>query len=293
MLIYNYTNYGKRQGWYGSTRQMSEQAFVSDLSKSTVATCIAELLKLGLIEQRGKAYFTVQPQSKAVQLQDKAVQLQPKSVQLQPKSVQPQDKTVQPQDNYIYNKDNNEDRERNIDSAHIDSCDTSSLSPSFDDLISSPSFDDLFLRTAAAFEMLPGIINITDDVEAKAWKAWQKYTPEQQQALYEAVKAGYTHPKRNFLFAVEDFLDYAEKYAPKPIQIPTTQEKPINYQGQNDPGDTMPAMDPETKEWGLFKISDIEKHHLITKAQLQARLQDQHNAQLNAQLNVSPQAQAS
>lgn len=262
MLIFNYSNYGKRQGWYGSTRQMSEQAFVKDLSKSTVATCISELEKLGLIEKRGKAYFTVQPKDKAVQLQAKAVQLRPKTVQAEDKIVQSEDKTVQPQDNYIYNKDNNKDRERNIDSAHIDSCATNSLSP---------TYDDLFLRTEAAFNLLPGIRHITDESETKAWKAWQNYTPEQQKSLYEAVKKGYTHPKRNFQFAVEDFLDYSANYSHAPKQIPTPQDKPINYQGQNDPGDTMPAIDPETGAWGLFKISDIEKFDLMTHAKLKAQ----------------------
>lgn len=272
MIISNYTNYGKRQGWFGSTRQMSEQAFVSDLSKSTVATCIAELLEQGLIEKRGKAYFTVQPQDKAVQLQPKSVQLRPASAQLQDKTVQLQDKTVQPQDNIIYNEDNKKDKNKdreNINSAHIDSCDTHTLSP---------SFDDLFLMTEVAFRLLPGVRNITDEAEAKAWKAWQNYTLEQQQAIYNAVKAGYSHPKGNFQFAIEDFLNYADNYAPQPKQSPTTQEKPVNYQGLQGvkvPDDAMPAIDPETNQWGYFSLADINKHNLVTRAKLQAQPQSQ------------------
>ena len=234
MMIAKYSLTGKREGWFGTLRQMEEQSFVTDLSKSTIANCIHELLKLRLIEKRQGAYFVVQPQDNSVQPLDKVVQ--------------PLDKAVQPLDNIEYNYKN-----KGIEGdARTHTCDA----PEPPD----PSLD-LFLALVGSFSTQPGVSVVTSRQESLARQVFLRYSPEQQQALLQAVRGGY-NKKGNFLFTVEDFLEEQKKQA-----ADHPPERPTNYNNgdlPNEPTDI--AYNPESGEWGLYTLADIQKFNLKTKA---------------------------
>ena len=118
--------------------------------------------------------------------------------------------------------------------------------------------EDFFLVTLAAFGLQAGARNVTKKQEQLAKAAWQRYTPEQQQALLDAIRKGYS-VKGNFQFTVEDFLREQSQAAPDP------QGEPRNYNGCDPPKE--PTFVACYKgEWGLYTRADIEKFNLKTKA---------------------------
>lgn len=117
---------------------------------------------------------------------------------------------------------------------------------------------DFFLVTLAAFSLQAGARNVTPNQEQNAKTAWQRYTPEQQRALYYAVRKGY-NVKGNFQFTVEDFLEYLSKQA---AEHPP--EQPTNYNGCDPPKEPT-AVAFYNGEWGLYTLADIQKFNLPTK----------------------------
>ena len=116
--------------------------------------------------------------------------------------------------------------------------------------------EDFFLSTLAAFRLRAGARNITAKQEQNAQVAWQRYTPEQQQALLDAVRKGY-NVKGNFQFTVEDFLRN-QAAEPEPCAAPT------NYNGCDPPKEPT-AIAFYNGEWGLYTLADIQKFNLPTK----------------------------
>ena len=116
--------------------------------------------------------------------------------------------------------------------------------------------EDFFLVTLAAFSLQAGARNITPNQEQNAKTAWQRYTPEQQQALLDAVRKGY-NVKGNFQFTVEDFLR-------NQAAEPETCAEPTNYNGCDPPKEPT-AIAFYNGEWGLYTIADIQKFNLPTK----------------------------
>ena len=119
--------------------------------------------------------------------------------------------------------------------------------------------EDFFLVTLAAFGLQAGARNVTHKQEHNARVAWQRYTPEQQQALLDAVRKGY-NVKGNFQFTVEDFLREQSQQEPDPAG------EPMNYNGC-DPPNVPLAVACYKGEWGLYTLADIEKFNLKTKKQ--------------------------
>lgn len=120
--------------------------------------------------------------------------------------------------------------------------------------------EDFFLVTLAAFGLQAGARNVTHKQEQNARIAWERYTPEQQQALLDAIRKGY-NVKGNFQFTVEDWLREQSQAAPD------TQGEPINYNFRDPPND--PTYIACYKgEWGLYTRADIEKFNLKTKTKL-------------------------
>ncbi len=118
--------------------------------------------------------------------------------------------------------------------------------------------EDFFLVTLAAFGLQAGARNVTRKQEQLARAAWQRYSPEQQQALLDAIRKGYS-VKGNFQFTVEDFLREHSQPEPDP------QGEPTNYNGCDPPKE--PTFVACYKgEWGLYTLADIQKFNLKTKA---------------------------
>ena len=117
--------------------------------------------------------------------------------------------------------------------------------------------EDFFLVTLAAFGLQAGARNVTPKQEQNAKTAWQRYTPEQQQALLEAVRKGY-NVKGNFQFTVEDFLREQSGKEAAPGAAPT------NYNGCDPPKEPT-AVAFYNGEWGLYTLADIQKFNLPTK----------------------------
>ena len=116
--------------------------------------------------------------------------------------------------------------------------------------------EDFFLVTLAAFSLQAGARNVTPNQEQNAKTAWQRYTPEQQQALLDAVRKGY-NVKGNFQFTVEDFLR-------NQAAEPETCAAPTNYNGCDPPKEPT-AVAFYNGEWGLYTLADIQKFNLPTK----------------------------
>lgn len=121
--------------------------------------------------------------------------------------------------------------------------------------------EDFFLVTLAAFSLQAGARNVTPNQEQNAKTAWQRYTPEQQQALLDAIRKGY-NKKGNFQFTVEDFL--RDQAADEQADV---QAAPTNYNGCDPPKEPT-AVALYQGEWGLYTLADIRKFNLKTKNDL-------------------------
>ena len=234
MLIARYSNTGKRKGWYGGWKEAEREIMVRDLSRTAYYNALNSLENLGVITKKDGAYYAVRMLDSSVHILDSTVHIL--------------DTTVPILDDIEYNYKN-----KGIEGdARTHTCDA----PEPPD----PSLD-LFLALVGSFSTQPGVSVVTSRQEALARQVFLRYSPEQQQALQQAVRGGY-NKKGNFLFSVEDFLEEQKKQA-----ADHPPERPTNYNNgdlPNEPTDI--AYDPESGEWGLYTLADIQKFNLKTKA---------------------------
>lgn len=238
--IYGLTEskHSKTKGYNGSVRQLATDL---GLNAGHVSRILRKLQNDNRITLTGEVWASVA-------LNNTSVALCNESVALNNTSVAPSNESVascnSPLTTPLYKeykeRENREEitREENSDA---------SLSP----------LEDFFLVTLAAFGLQAGARNVTHKQEQNARIAWERYTPEQQQALLDAIRKGY-NVKGNFQFTVEDWLREQSQAAPD------TQGEPINYNFRDPPSE--PTYIACYKgEWGLYTRADIEKFNLKTK----------------------------
>ena len=231
MLIARFSLTGQRKGWFGKWKEAEKNLMVKNIGRSSYYNALNSLEALGVIENHNGVYTTVHVVDKTVHVVDDTVHVM--------------DKTVHVVDDIEYNYKN-----KGIEGdARTHTCDA----PEPPD----PSYD-LFLALVGSFSTQPGVSVVTSRQEAKAQRAWQQYSPEQQKALLDAVRKGY-NKKGNFQFTVEDFLEYLSKQA---AEHPP--EQPTNYNGCDPPKEPT-AIAFYNGEWGLYTLADIQKFNLTTK----------------------------
>ena len=230
MLIARFSLTGQRKGWFGKWKEAEKNLMVKNLGRSSYYNALNSLVAMGVIENRDGVYSTVHVVDKTVHVVDDTVHVV--------------DKTVHVVDDIEYNYKN-----KGIEGdARTHTCDA----PEPPD----PSLD-LFLALVGSFSTQPGVSVVTSRQEAKAQQAWQRYSPEQQQALLDAVRKGY-NKKGNFQFTVEDFLREQAGKEAAPGAAPT------NYNGCDPPKEPT-AIAFYNGEWGLYTLADIQKFNLPTK----------------------------
>ena len=234
MLVARFSLTGQRKGWFGKWKEAEKNLMVKNIGRSSYYNALNSLEALGVIENHNGVYTTVHVVDKTVHVVDDTVHVV--------------DKTVHVVDDIEYNYKN-----KGIEGdARTHTCDA----PEPPD----PSLD-LFLALVGSFSTQPGVSVVTSRQESLARQVFLRYSPEQQQALLQAVRGGY-NKKGNFLFTVEDFLEEQKKQA-----ADHPPERPTNYNNgdlPNEPTDI--AYDPESGEWGLYTLADIQKFNLKTKA---------------------------
>lgn len=234
MLVARFSLTGKRQGWFGKWKEAEKNLMVRNLGKTSYYAALNSLVAMGIIEKRDNTYFVVRVADDSVRVADSTVRVA--------------NATVRVANDIEYNYKN-----KGIEGdARTHTCDAPEPSD--------PSLD-LFLATVASFSTQPGVSVVTTRQESLAKQVFLRYSPEQQQTLLQAVRDGY-NKKGNFLFTVEDFPEYQQKQAAS-----HPPERPTNYNGAdiipNVPTDV--AYDPESGEWGLYTLADIQKFNLKTK----------------------------
>ena len=240
--IYGLTEskHSKSKGYNGSVRQLAKDLGLS-LGKTSGA--LKKLQADNRITLTEGVYQSVQIMNGSVHLVNDSVHLMNESVHLVNESVH---LVNSPLTTPLYKEINKEiEREEITREENSDA----SLSPQ----------EDFFLVTLAAFGLQAGARNVTRKQEQNARVAWQRYSPEQQQALLDVVRKGY-NVKGNFQFTVEDFLREQSQQDPDPAG------EPINYNGC-DPPNVPLAVACYKGEWGLYTLADIEKFNLKTKKQ--------------------------
>ena len=231
MLIARFSLTGQRKGWFGKWKEAEKNLMVKNLGKTSYYAALNSLEAMGVIAKQDNVYSIVRVADKIVRVADDSVRVA--------------NTTVRVANDIEYNYKN-----KGIEGdARTHTCDA----PEPPD----PSYD-LFLALVGSFSTQPGVSVVTSRQEAKAQQAWQRYTPEQQQALLDAVRKGY-NKKGNFQFTVEDFLDYLSKQA---AEHPP--EQPTNYNGCDPPKEPT-AVAFYNGEWGLYTLADIQKFNLPTK----------------------------
>ena len=234
MLVARFSLTGQRKGWFGKWKEAEKNLMVKNIGKTSYYAALNSLEALGVIEKREDSYFVVRVADNSVRVADDSVRVA--------------NTTVRVANDIEYNYKN-----KGIEGdARTHTCDA----PEPPD----PSLD-LFLALVGSFSTQPGVSVITSRQEALARQVFLRYSPEQQQALLQAVRGGY-NKKGNFLFTVEDFLEEQKKQA-----ADHPPERPTNYNNgdlPNEPTDI--AYDPESGEWGLYTLADIQKFNLKTKA---------------------------
>ena len=231
MLIARFSLTGQRKGWFGKWKEAEKNLMVKNLGKTSYYAALNSLEAMGVITKQDNVYSIVRVADKIVRVADDSVRVA--------------NTTVRVANDIEYNYKN-----KGIEGdARTHTCDA----PEPPD----PSYD-LFLALVGSFSTQPGVSVVTSRQEAKAQQAWQRYTPEQQQALLDAVRKGY-NKKGNFQFTVEDFLEYLSKQA---AEHPP--EQPTNYNGCDPPKEPT-AVAFYNGEWGLYTLADIQKFNLPTK----------------------------
>jgi len=221
-----------RKGYNGSVRQLAKDL---GLNHGHVSRILRKLQDDNRIVLTGEVWASVALNNSSVALCNDSVALSNESV------ASCNSPLTTPLYKEIKERENREEITREVNS-------DASLSPQ----------EDFFLVTLAAFGLQAGARNVTRKQEQLARAAWQRYTPEQQQALLDAIRKGYS-VKGNFQFTVEDFLREQSQPPPDP------QCEPTNYNGC-EPPNVPTAVACYKGEWGLYTLADIEKFNLKTKS---------------------------
>lgn len=201
-MVYKYSTTGAKRGWFGTVRALSESQPATDISKSTAAVILNDLLAMGLIYKEGDAYFVVQDSDNPVQVSDKTVQDTDKLVQLSDKMPSP---PVPPS---IYNIN---DKKEGTELAQAHACHAHPRLPE----------ENLFTKYLAAFWLLvdrPAEPIATQREEA-AKKAWREKLDNHQLA-YDLVKLKRMTKKNDPAFTIIDAQDMFQSLPP-----------PVNYYG--------------------------------------------------------------
>ena len=203
MLIARFSLTGQRKGWFGKWKEAEKNLMVKNIGRSSYYNALNSLEALGVIENHNGVYTTVHVVDKTVHVVDDTVHVMDKTVHVV-------DKTVHVVDDIEYNYKN-----KGIEGdARTHTCDAPASAPE----------EDLFIVTAAAFALQPEAKPLKSRDETIAQQVYKDYTPEEKQALLQAVRNGY-NKKHNFRFTVEDFRDdnpcaeqrmtYSEYYSAK------------------------------------------------------------------------------
>lgn len=201
-MVYKYSTTGDKRGWFGTVRALSESQPARDISKSTAAVILNDLLAMGLIYKEGDAYFVVQDSDNPVQVSDKTVQDTDKLVQLS-------DKMPSPPITPSIDKKNDKKEGTELTQAHA--CHARPRLPE----------ENLFNRYIAAFWLLvdrPAEPTATQREDA-ARRAWIKH-PDNRQLAYELIKYKHVTKKADPAFTIIDAQELRQNLPP-----------PVNYYG--------------------------------------------------------------
>ena len=201
-MVYKYSTTGNKRGWFGTVRALSESQPATDISKSTAAVILNDLLAMGLIYKEGDAYFVVQDSDNPVQVSDNSVQDTDKLVQLSDKMPSP---PITP------SIDKKNDKKEGTELAQAHACHARPRLPE----------ENLFNRYIAAFWLLvdrPEEPKASQQEDA-ARRAWIKH-PDNRQLAYELIKYKRVTKKADPAFTIIDAQDMLQNLPP-----------PVNYYG--------------------------------------------------------------
>ena len=189
MLVARFSLTGQRKGWFGKWKEAEKNLMVKNLGRTSYYEALNSLEAMGVIQKQDNVYSIVRVADNSVRVADT---------------------TVRVADDIEYNYKN-----KGIEGdARTHTCDAPASAPE----------EDLFIVTAAAFALQPEAKPLKSRDETIAQQVYKDYTPEEKQALLQAVRNGY-NKKHNFRFTVEDFRDdnpcaeqrmtYSEYYSAK------------------------------------------------------------------------------
>ena len=196
MLVARFSLTGQRKGWFGKWKEAEKNLMVKNIGRSSYYNALNSLEALGVIENHNGVYTTVRVADNSVRVADDSVRVA--------------NTTVRVANDIEYNYKN-----KGIEGdARTHTCDAPASAPE----------EDLFIVTAAAFALQPEAKPLKSRDETIVQQVYKDYTPEEKQALLQAVRNGY-NKKHNFRFTVEDFRDdnpcaeqrmtYSEYYSAK------------------------------------------------------------------------------
>ena len=196
MLVARFSLTGQRKGWFGKWKEAEKNLMVKNLGRTSYYEALNSLETMGVIQKQDNVYSIVRVADNSVRVADTTVRVA--------------DTTVRVADDIEYNYKN-----KGIEGdARTHTCDAPASAPE----------EDLFIVTAAAFALQPEAKPLKSRDETIAQQVYKDYTPEEKQALLQAVRNGY-NKKHNFRFTVEDFRDdnpcaeqrmtYSEYYSAK------------------------------------------------------------------------------
>ncbi len=196
MLVARFSLTGQRKGWFGKWKEAEKNLMVKNIGRTSYYEALNSLETMGVIQKQDNVYSIVRVADNSVRVADNSVRVA--------------DTTVRVADDIEYNYKN-----KGIEGdARTHTCDAPASAPE----------EDLFIVTAAAFALQPEAKPLKSRDETIAQQVYKDYTPEEKQALLQAVRNGY-NKKHNFRFTVEDFRDdnpcaeqrmtYSEYYSAK------------------------------------------------------------------------------
>ena len=203
MLIARFSLTGQRKGWFGKWKEAEKNLMVKNIGRTSYYEALNSLETMGVIQKQDNVYSIVRVADNSVRVADNSVRVADNSVRVA-------NTTVRVANDIEYNYKN-----KGIEGdARTHTCDAPASAPE----------EDLFIVTAAAFALQPEAKPLKSRDETIAQQVYKDYTPEEKQALLQAVRNGY-NKKHNFRFTVEDFRDdnpcaeqrmtYSEYYSAK------------------------------------------------------------------------------
>ncbi len=178
MLVARFSLTGQRKGWFGKWKEAEKNLMVKNIGRTSYYEALNSLETMGVIQKQDNVYSIVRVADNSVRVADNSVRVA--------------DTTVRVADDIEYNYKN-----KGIEGdARTHTCDAPASAPE----------EDLFIVTAAAFALQPEAKPLKSRDETIAQQVYKDYTPEEKQALLQAVRNGY-NKKHNFRFTVEDFRD--------------------------------------------------------------------------------------